>query len=78
MTHLWVRAEPRPGEARVGLMPDGAAQLIAQGMTVTVEDSAQRAVRTQAYADVGAQIAPEGSWPSAPKNALIFGLKELP
>ncbi|MEO0390693.1 MAG: saccharopine dehydrogenase, partial [Pseudomonadota bacterium] len=41
-------------------------------------DSAQRAVRTQAYADVGAQIAPEGSWPSAPKNALIFGLKELP
>jgi saccharopine dehydrogenase (NAD+, L-lysine-forming) len=29
MTHLWVRAEERPHEARVGLTPEGAAALIA-------------------------------------------------
>jgi saccharopine dehydrogenase (NAD+, L-lysine-forming) len=39
MTHLWVRAEERPHEARVGLTPAGAAALIAQGIDVTVEDS---------------------------------------
>ena len=26
----------------------------------------------------GAEIAPAGSWPGAPADAIIFGLKELP
>jgi len=78
MTHLWVRAESRAHEARVGLTPEGAARLIGGGFAVTVEDSAQRIIPASAYADAGAKIAPEGSWPDAPADAIIFGLKELP
>jgi saccharopine dehydrogenase (NAD+, L-lysine-forming) len=78
MTHLWVRAEQRQNEDRVGLTPDGASKLIAEGLHVTVEDSASRCIATAQYADAGANIAPENSWPTAPKDAIIFGLKELP
>lgn len=78
MTHLWLRAEQRDNETRVGLTPEGAAKLIAAGITLTVEDSATRCIATQAYAEKGAQIAPEGSWPGAPQDAIVFGLKELP
>ncbi|MGH1424896.1 MAG: saccharopine dehydrogenase [Pseudooceanicola sp.] len=77
MTHLWLRAEPRANEARTGLTPEGAATLIARGLRVTVEDSPSRIIPTQDYADIGAEIAAEGSWPDAPKDAIIFGLKEL-
>ncbi|TGN55296.1 saccharopine dehydrogenase, partial [Paracoccus liaowanqingii] len=78
MTHLWVRAESRPNEDRTGITPDGVARLIADGMTVTVEDSPRRIIPTDAYARAGAAIAPEGSWPEAPAGAIVFGLKELP
>ncbi|MCV6586425.1 MAG: saccharopine dehydrogenase [Marinibacterium sp.] len=78
MTHLWVRAEQRPNEDRVGLTPDGAAQLIAAGLRVTVEDSSVRALPIDGYRAAGCVIAPEHSWPDAPQDALIFGLKELP
>jgi len=78
VTHLWVRAESRPNEDRVGITPDGVAALIAQGMAVTVEDSPRRVIPTAAYARAGAEIVPEGSWPDAPTDAIIFGLKELP
>jgi saccharopine dehydrogenase (NAD+, L-lysine-forming) len=78
MTHLWLRAEQRPNEARTGLTPEGAAKLMAAGITLTVEDSATRCIPAEAYADKGAQIAPEGSWPDAPEDAIVFGLKELP
>ncbi|QBX33328.1 saccharopine dehydrogenase [Paracoccus liaowanqingii] len=78
MTHLWVRAESRPNEDRTGITPDGVARLIADGMTVTVEDSPHRIIPTDAYARAGAAIAPEGSWPEAPAGAIVFGLKELP
>lgn len=78
MTHLWVRAESRANEDRVGITPEGVAALIARGMTVTVEDSPHRVLPTDAYARAGATIVPEGSWPTAPDDAIIFGLKELP
>jgi saccharopine dehydrogenase (NAD+, L-lysine-forming) len=78
MTHLWVRAEQRPNEERVGLTPNGAAALIKAGITVTVEDSSVRAIPIDGYAKAGATIAPENSWPDAPEDAIIFGLKELP
>ncbi|WP_265501749.1 saccharopine dehydrogenase [Paracoccus beibuensis] len=78
MTHLWVRAESRPNEDRVGITPAGVASLIGRGMTVTVEDSPRRVIPIQDYARAGAQIAPEGSWPEAPEDAMVFGLKELP
>lgn len=78
VTHLWVRAEQRPNEERVGLLPAGAAALIAAGLRVTVEQSSVRAIPLDGYAAAGCAIAPENSWPEAPADAIIFGLKELP
>ncbi|NOD63821.1 MULTISPECIES: saccharopine dehydrogenase [unclassified Ruegeria] len=78
MTHLWVRAEQRPNEERVGLTPEGAAALIAAGIRVTVEESHVRAIPIDGYKDAGCEIAPENTWPDAPADAIIFGLKELP
>ncbi len=78
MTHLWVRAEQRDNEERVGLTPDGAARLIDAGMRVTVEESSFRAIPIEGYRDAGCEIAAENSWPGAPADAIVFGLKELP
>ena len=78
MAHIWLRAEQRAHEERAGLTPQGAASLIAAGHKLTVEDSRTRAIPTQDYAAAGAEIVPEASWPSAPADAIIFGLKELP
>lgn len=78
MTHLWVRAEQRPNEERVGLTPDGAAALIAAGIRVTIEESQVRAIPLDGYKNAGCEIAAENSWPEAPQDAIIFGLKELP
>jgi saccharopine dehydrogenase (NAD+, L-lysine-forming) len=78
MTHLWVRAEQRPNEERVGLTPEGAAALIAADIKVTVEQSSVRAILIDGYRAAGCAIAPENAWPQAPADAIIFGLKELP
>ena len=78
MTHLWVRAEPRANEARVGITPEGVAALKAQGLRVSVEESASRAIPIDGYRQAGAEIVAEGSWNDAPQDAVIFGLKELP
>ncbi|MDP5219609.1 saccharopine dehydrogenase [Ruegeria sp. 2205SS24-7] len=78
MTHLWVRAEQRANEERVGLTPDGAAALIATGVEVTIEVSDTRAIPIDGYRQAGCAIAAAHSWPQAPRDAIIFGLKELP
>lgn len=78
MPHLWVRAEQRPNEERVGLLPEGVAALRAAGIRVTVEDSPVRAIPIDGYRAAGAEIAPAFTWPGAPADAIIFGLKELP
>lgn len=78
MTHLWVRAEQRANEDRVGLTPEGARALLAAGIRVTVEASHNRAIGLSGYRDAGVEIAAENSWPDAPVDAIIFGLKELP
>lgn len=78
MTHLWVRAEQRPNEDRVGLTPEGAKALVDAGLRVTVEESSVRCIGIEGYAQAGCEIAPENSWPEAPLDAIIFGLKELP
>ena len=78
MTHLWVRAETRANENRVGITPDGVRDLIGQGFAVTVESSDNRAIPTDAYRDAGAEIVAPGSWTDAPAEAIILGLKELP
>jgi saccharopine dehydrogenase (NAD+, L-lysine-forming) len=78
MTHIWVRAEQRQNEERVGITPQGVAALMAQGFSVTVEQSHVRAIPIDGYRATGCAIAPENSWPEAPHDAIIFGLKELP
>lgn len=78
MTHLWVRAEQRLNEERVGLTPDGAAALMQAGVQVTVEKSSVRAIALDGYVQAGVGIAEENTWPQAPADAIIFGLKELP
>ena len=78
MTHLWVRAESRDNERRVGLTPSGAAELLASGIKVSVEASNDRIIPTQDYSAAGCTITPSHSWPDAPRDAIIFGLKELP
>lgn len=76
--HLWLRAETRQNEARAALTPEGAAALTAAGLRLTVEDSVQRAIPLDEYIAAGAEIAAEGAWASAPREAVILGLKELP
>lgn len=78
MVHLWVRAEQRAHEERVGLTPEGAAALVAAGIRVSVEESHVRAIPIDGYRAAGCEIVAENLWPQAPKDAVIFGLKELP
>ena len=44
--HLWVRAEQRDNETRVGITPEGVTALMAQGFRVTVEASDSRVIAT--------------------------------
>ncbi len=78
MPHLWLRAEQRSNEQRVGLTPAGAKALIDAGISLTVEACSTRVFQNQSYVEAGAKLAAENSWPAAPTDAIIFGLKELP
>ena len=78
MPQLWVRAEQRDNETRVGLTPKGASALLEQGFEISVEASDSRVIASDAYAAAGCTIVPAFSWPNAPKDAIILGLKELP
>ncbi|MCX4742030.1 saccharopine dehydrogenase [Streptomyces antibioticus] len=76
--HLWLRHEVRSTERRTPVVPDDARRLVGSGVRLTVEDSPQRVFPAEEYEAVGARIAPAGSWVSAPDDAVILGLKELP
>lgn len=76
--HLWLRHEVRSTERRTPIVPDDAGRLVASGVDLTVEESPQRIFPTQEYEAAGARIVPAGSWVSAPRDAVILGLKELP
>ncbi len=76
--HIWVRAEQRANESRVGITPVGVQELLDAGFQVSVEASGSRIIETAAYVATGCNIVAEHSWPSAPEDAIIFGLKELP
>ena len=77
MIHLWIRSEQRKNEKRVGITPQDARKLIGNGIKITVEESADRIISNEEYHKVGCKIANEHSWPRAPKDAIILGLKEL-
>ncbi len=77
MNHIWIRAEERPFERRVGISPEGASELLQKGFLVTIEKSDSRIIPLEAYLKEGCLSAEAGSWVDAPKECIIFGLKEL-
>ncbi|WP_062644151.1 saccharopine dehydrogenase [Streptomyces maremycinicus] len=76
--HLWLRHETRVTERRTPVVPDDARRLVEAGVELTVEDSPQRVFATREYESAGARTVPAGSWISAPPEAVVLGLKELP
>lgn len=77
-TTLHLRSETKPLEHRSALTPTTAKALIDAGYTVNVERSPVRIFDDQDFANIGASLVPEGSWPEAPADHIIIGLKELP
>ncbi|ODV64830.1 Formate/glycerate dehydrogenase catalytic domain-like protein [Hyphopichia burtonii NRRL Y-1933] len=75
---IHLRAETKPLEARAALTPSTTKQLLDAGFKVYVEKSSQSTFSSDEYEKVGATIVPEGSWKEAPKDRIIYGLKELP
>ncbi|MGW7298069.1 saccharopine dehydrogenase [Streptomyces sp. NPDC054829] len=76
--HLWLRHEVRTTERRTPVVPSDARRLVDNGVTVTVEESPQRIFPIEEYEKAGCRTAEAGSWVSAPDDAVIVGLKELP
>ncbi|WP_282703940.1 saccharopine dehydrogenase [Streptomyces sp. CC219B] len=76
--HLWLRHEVRSTERRTPIVPSDARRLVDSGVTLTVEESPQRIFPIEEYEAAGARVAPAGSWVSAPDDAVVVGLKELP
>ncbi|KAI8897634.1 hypothetical protein BC833DRAFT_593016 [Globomyces pollinis-pini] len=78
MVHLWLRAETKLNEARSALTPSIAKTLLANDFTITVEKCNQRIFKDDEFTSVGCTLVEKGTWRSAPKDAYIIGLKELP
>ena len=78
MPHLWLRAEAKPFERRAALTPETAGKLVASGHAVSVEECDNRIFGTEQYQQAGCRIAPAASWPDAPPECYVLGLKELP
>ncbi|KAJ3279610.1 Saccharopine dehydrogenase [Borealophlyctis nickersoniae] len=76
--HLWLRAETKKNEKRTALTPTVAKKLMDNGFKVTVEKSTQNIFNDKDYADIGCPLVEAGSWRTAPSDAYIIGLKELP
>ncbi|MET9905271.1 saccharopine dehydrogenase [Streptomyces sp. NPDC006476] len=76
--HLWLRHEDRTTERRTPIVPSDARRLVEAGVTLTVEESPQRIFPIEEYQAAGCAVAPSGTWVSAPRDAVILGLKELP
>jgi saccharopine dehydrogenase (NAD+, L-lysine forming) len=73
---LWLRKEEKPGEWRVPLTPEGVTGLVRAGVDVVVERFDHRIFSDQEYERAGARLTDE-SWPQAPREAIVLGLKEL-
>ncbi|KAJ2383844.1 Saccharopine dehydrogenase [Coemansia sp. RSA 2611] len=79
VTHLWLREETKPMEHRAALSPDVCKKLLENGgFEITVEESQARIFADSEYEAAGCRLVPGDSWRSAPQDAIITGLKELP
>ncbi|MBN4067057.1 saccharopine dehydrogenase [Simkania negevensis] len=77
MTHLWLRYESKNLEKRTPLTPEHAAKLLEEGFSITVEESPDRIFSDDEYKRVGCHLSKKNSWPTAPLDAFILGIKEL-
>ncbi|KAG6911813.1 hypothetical protein DXG01_000060 [Tephrocybe rancida] len=74
---LWLRCETKEFERRAALTPTTSKALIAAGFDITVERDEQRIFEDAEYAAVGCKLVENNSWPEAPVEIPIIGLKEL-
>ncbi len=75
---IWLRAETKAFERRTPLTPADAVALVNAGNLVNVERSEARAYPDDEYALAGCSLVDAGTWESAPHEAFVLGLKELP
>ena len=74
---LHLRSETKPLEHRSALTPTVVRKLLDKGFKVNVERSQERIFDDAEFESVSATLVPEGSWPNAPKDHIIIGLKEV-
>ncbi|KAF5368343.1 hypothetical protein D9758_002421 [Tetrapyrgos nigripes] len=75
---LWLRCEKKEFEKRAALTPTTSKKLIDAGFEIIVERDEQRIFDDAEYEVVGCKLVDNNSWPSAPTDIPIIGLKELP
>jgi len=75
---LWLRCEKKEFERRSALTPTTAKKLIDAGFEIIVERDQQRIFDDSEFEAVGCRLVPNNSWPGAPTDVPIIGLKELP
>ncbi|KAA1468640.1 Formate/glycerate dehydrogenase catalytic domain-like protein [Dentipellis sp. KUC8613] len=75
---LWLRCEKKEFERRSALTPTTAKKLIDAGFKIFVERDEQRIFDDSEFEAVGCELVEHNSWPNAPKDITIIGLKELP
>ncbi|KAF8349897.1 hypothetical protein F5887DRAFT_942816 [Amanita rubescens] len=75
---LWLRCEKKEFERRAALSPAITKKLIDAGFDIIVERDQQRIFDDTEYEAVGCKLVENNSWPSAPVEYTIIGLKELP
>jgi len=75
---FWLRCEKKQFERRTALTPTTSKKLIDAGFDIFVERDEQRIFDDSEYEAVGCKLVDNNSWPSAPKDIPIIGLKELP
>lgn len=74
---LHLRSETKPLEHRSALTPTVVRKLVDKGFKVNVERSPERIFDDAEFESANATLVPEGSWPNAPEDHIIIGLKEL-
>lgn len=74
---LHLRSETKPLEHRSALTPTVTRKLLDKGFKVNVERSPERIFDDEEFTSAGATLVEEGSWPNAPDDHIIIGLKEL-
>ncbi|RYP79589.1 hypothetical protein DL769_002899 [Monosporascus sp. CRB-8-3] len=75
---LHLHAEAAPIGTRGIISPTTAHRLIQDGYNVYVERSNVRYFKDSGHAAVGCTLVPADSWPDAPLDHIIIGMKALP